>query len=63
MLNIEAVESLADATDLPGVTEAGNRITVSITGFHGFRHGDTTGFDFAAKDVHLLGPDEKALLV
>ncbi len=62
-LKIEVVESLGDVTYLHGVTEAGNRITVSITGFHGFRHGDTTGFDFAAKDVHLFGPDEKALLV
>jgi ABC-type sugar transport system ATPase subunit len=63
LLKIEVVESLGDVTYLHGVTEAGNRITVSITGFHGFRHGDTTGFDFAAKDVHLFGPDEKALLV
>lgn len=61
-LKIEVVESLGDVTYLHGVTQAGNRITVSITGFHGFRHGDSIGFDFEAKDVHLFGPDEQALL-
>jgi ABC-type sugar transport system ATPase subunit len=61
-LKLEVVESLGDVTYLHGVTEAGNRLTISITGFHGFRHGDTLGFDFAAKDIHLFGPDEEALL-
>ena len=61
-LKIEVVESLGDVTYLHGITEAGNPLTISITGFHGFRHGDTLGFDFAAKDIHLFGPDEKALL-
>ena len=61
-LKIEVVESLGDVTYLHGVTEAGNRLTISITGFHGFRHGDSLDFDFAANDIHLFGPDEKALL-
>ena len=61
-LKIEVVESLGDVTYLHGITEAGNRLTVSINGFHGFRHGDSTGFDFATKDLHLFGPDEKALI-
>jgi ABC-type sugar transport system ATPase subunit len=63
VLKIEVVESLGDITHLHGITEAGNRITVSINGFHGFRYGDSTGFDFATKDLHLFGPDEKALIV
>jgi ABC-type sugar transport system ATPase subunit len=62
VLKIEVVESLGDVTYLHGITEAGNRLTVSITGFHGFRHGDSTGFDFATEDLHLFGPDEKALI-
>jgi ABC-type sugar transport system ATPase subunit len=62
VLQIEVVESLGDVTYLHGVTPAGNRITVSITGFHGFRHGDTIGFDFASKDMHLFGPDGTTLL-
>jgi ABC-type sugar transport system ATPase subunit len=62
VLQIEVVESLGDVTYLHGVTQAGNRITVSITGFHGFKHGDSIGFDFASEDMHLFGPDEKTLL-
>ena len=62
VLKIEVVESLGDITYLHGVTDAGNRLTVSITGFHGFRHGDSVGFDFASKDMHLFGTDEKALV-
>ena len=62
VFKIEVVESLGDVTYLHGITEAGNRITVSINGFHGFRHGDSAGFDFATKDLHLFGPDEKALI-
>jgi ABC-type sugar transport system ATPase subunit len=61
-LKIEVVESLGDVTYLHGVTEAGNRLTISITGFHGFRYGDSLDFDFAANDIHLFAPDEKALL-
>jgi ABC-type sugar transport system ATPase subunit len=61
-LKIEVVESLGDVTFLHGVTDAGNRLTISITGFHGFRHGDSLSFDFAAQDIHLFGPDKKALL-
>ena len=61
-LKIEVVESLGDITYLHGVTEAGNRLTISITGFHGFRYGDSVGFDFAAQDLHLFGSDERALL-
>ena len=62
LLKIEVVESLGDVTYLHGITEAGNGLTVSINGFHAFRHGDSTGFDFAPKDLHLFGSDEKALI-
>ena len=62
VLQIEVVESLGDMTYLHGITSAGNRMTVSITGFHGFRHGDSIGFDFATKDLHLFDTEEKALL-
>jgi lactose/L-arabinose transport system ATP-binding protein len=62
-LQIEVVESLGDITYLHGITHAGNRLTVSITGFHGFKHGDSTGFDFDAKDLHLFDSHEKALIV
>jgi ABC-type sugar transport system ATPase subunit len=61
-LKIELVETLGDLTYLHGSTEAGNRIRVSLTGFHRFRHGDSAGFDFATKDLHLFGSDEKALI-
>ncbi|HEY5814357.1 MAG TPA: ATP-binding cassette domain-containing protein, partial [Terrimicrobiaceae bacterium] len=62
-LQIEVVESLGDVTYLRGITKGGTGITVSITGFHGFRHGDTVGFDFAAKDLHLFDSEAKALIV
>jgi ABC-type sugar transport system ATPase subunit len=62
-LKIELVETLGDLTYLHGSTEAGNRIRVSLTGSHRFRHGDSAGFDFATKDLHLFGPDEKALII
>jgi ABC-type sugar transport system ATPase subunit len=62
VLKIELVETLGDLTHLHGNTEAGNRIRVSITGFHQFRHGDSAGFDFETKNLHLFGSDERALI-
>jgi len=61
VLEIEVVESLGDTTYLHGVTPGGNNITVSITGFHEFKHGDTIGFDFAEKDAHLFDSDGKSV--
>jgi lactose/L-arabinose transport system ATP-binding protein len=61
VLEIEVVESLGDTTYLHGVTPGGNYITVSITGFHEFKHGDTIGFDFAEKDAHLFDSDGKSV--
>ena len=61
VLEIEVVESLGDTTYLHGVTPGGNNITVSITGFHEFKHGDTIGFDFAEKDAHLFDTDGKSV--
>jgi lactose/L-arabinose transport system ATP-binding protein len=61
VLEIEVVESLGDTTYLHGVTPGGNYITVSITGFHKFKHGDTIGFDFAEKDAHLFDSDGKSV--
>ena len=60
-IEIEVVESLGDITYLHGVTPGGNRITISITGFHEFKHGDTIGFDFAEKDAHLFDSDGKSV--
>ena len=60
-IEIEVVESLGDITYLHGVTPGGNRITISITGFHDFKHGDTIGFDFAEKDAHLFDSDGKSV--
>ncbi len=62
VFNIEVVESLGDVTYLHGVTKAGNALTVSITGYHAFKHGDTAGFDFTTKDVHLFGSNGEALI-
>ena len=61
VLEIEVVESLGDTTYLHGVTPGGNNITVSITGFHEFKHGDTIGFDFTEKDAHLFDSDGKSV--
>jgi ABC-type sugar transport system ATPase subunit len=61
VLEIEVVESLGDTTYLHGVTPGGNYITVSITGFHEFKHGDTIGFDFGEKDAHLFDSDGKSV--
>jgi ABC-type sugar transport system ATPase subunit len=63
VLKIEVVESLGDVTYLHGLTQAGNPMTISITGFHGFRHGDSVGYDFAVQDLHLFDSNEKALIV
>ncbi len=62
VFRIEVVESLGDVTYLHGTTEAGSQITISITGFHEFKHGDTRGFDFAPKDLRLFGSDGEALI-
>jgi ABC-type sugar transport system ATPase subunit len=62
-VDLGILERLGDITYLHGLTQAGNRLTVSITGFHGFKHGDSTGFDFDAKDLHLFDSQEKALIV
>jgi ABC-type sugar transport system ATPase subunit len=58
---IEFVERLRDVTHLHGVTGAGNQLTISVNGFREFKHGDTIGFSFMTKDLHLFGSNGMAL--
>jgi ABC-type sugar transport system ATPase subunit len=53
-LIIEVTESLGDITYLHGLTPAGNRLTISIKGFHSYKHKDAVGFDFDEKHAHLF---------
>jgi len=61
LLTIEVVEILGDITYLHGLTPAENRITISMKGFHDFKHADSVGFDFAAKDAHLFDSNGDAV--
>ena len=61
IFEVELVERLQDVTYLHGVTQAGNQLTISVKNLHGFKKGDTTGFDFLTKDLHLFGSDGVAL--
>jgi ABC-type sugar transport system ATPase subunit len=63
LLTIEVVEGLGDLTYIHGITPAGNRMTVSVKGFHDFKHADSVGYDFKVKDVHLFDPRENAIRV
>ena len=60
-LTIEVVENLGDLTFLHGTTPAGNRLTLSVKGFFGYRFGDMIEIDFDTKHGHLFGGDGKAL--
>ena len=61
LLTIEVVEILGDITYLHGLTPAENRITISMKGFHDFKHADSVGFDFALKDAHLFDSNGDAV--
>ena len=63
LLTIEVVEGLGDLTYIHGITPAGNRMTITVKGFHDFKHADSVGYDFKAKDVHLFDPRENAIRV
>jgi lactose/L-arabinose transport system ATP-binding protein len=56
-LAIEVVENLGDLTFLHGKSSAGNRITLNVKGFFGYRHGDVISVDFDLKHGHLFGGD------
>jgi ABC-type sugar transport system ATPase subunit len=56
-LLIEVSETLGDLSFLHGTTPAGNRITLSMTGFQNYRHADAVGIEFDAKHAHLFDSD------
>ncbi len=53
-LRIEVAESLGDSTYLHGLTPTGSRMTISIKGFHVYRHNDVVGIDFEESNAHLF---------
>jgi ABC-type sugar transport system ATPase subunit len=56
-LKIEVVENLGDLTFLHAKSPAGNRVTLNVKGFFGYRHGDAIPVDFEPKHGHLFGGD------
>jgi ABC-type sugar transport system ATPase subunit len=60
-LIIEVVENLGDMTYIHGMTPAGNRLTLSLNGFHTYRHSDSVGFRFDRKHAHLFAGNGQAV--
>jgi ABC-type sugar transport system ATPase subunit len=56
-LRIEVVENLGDLTFLHAKSPAGNRVTLNVKGFFGYRHGEVIFVDFDARHGHLFGGD------
>ncbi|HEY0792846.1 MAG TPA: sn-glycerol-3-phosphate ABC transporter ATP-binding protein UgpC [Chthoniobacterales bacterium] len=61
LLTIEVVEGLGDLTYVHGTTPSGHRVTISVKGFHDFKHADSVGFDFQLKDAHLFDENGRAV--
>jgi ABC-type sugar transport system ATPase subunit len=60
-LSIEVVENLGDLTFLHGKTPAGNRLTLNVKGFFGYRYGEVIEIAFDTRHAHLFGGDGMAL--
>ena len=52
---------MGDLTYIHGITPTGRRVTISVKGFHDFKHADSVGYDLKLKDAHLFDAEGRAI--